>query len=467
MRTSIFSLLLVLFLAGYFGTFTTGCANIIPPGGGPRDSAPPQLLSSTPRDSATNFRGDRMTFVFDEYIDDPQDLQNNLLFTPTFESNPEIAIKGKTMTLRFRDSLLPNTTYIFNFGNAIRDLNEGNVFRNFVHTFSTGPVLDSLTLTGKVTLAETGGADSTMIVMLHRNLTDSAVIKERPIYIARVDAAGNFRFRNLPKATFAIYALGNPGFGRRYQANELFAFANAPIVTGDTQAINLLAYRPQARTGTTPTATTPRTNTPNDKRLRFTTSPATGSLDLRSEFALVFTTPLRTFDSTKISLSTDSTFTPARYTARLDSTRTRLVFQSQWQEGKTYNIILDRDFADDSAGRKLLKTDTLNFNTKKLSDYGQLNIRMRNLGGIQNPVLLFIQNDQVVFSTPLSANGTFRSTLFNPGDYDLRILADTNRNGKWDPGDFFGTKRQPEVVRPVPRKLVVKPGMENEFDVSL
>jgi hypothetical protein len=143
------------------------------------------------------------------------------------------------------------------------------------------------------------------------------------------------------------------------------------------------------------------------------------------------------------------------------------VFQSQWREGAAYNLILDRDFADDSAGRKLLKTDTLNFTTKKLSDYGQLNIRMRNLGGIQNPVLLFVQNDQVVFSTPLSATGTFRSNLFNPGDYEMRILADVNGNGKWDPGIFFGAKRQPEVVRPVPRKLVVKPGMENEFDVSL
>ena len=71
--------------------------------------------------------------------------------------------------------------------------------------------------------------------------------------------------------------------------------------------------------------------------------------------------------------------------------------RSQWQPGGNYNIILNRDFAEDSAGRKLLKTDTLNFAAKKLSDYGELNVRIRNLDATRNPVLLFIQNDEVVF----------------------------------------------------------------------
>ncbi|HZH64960.1 MAG TPA: Ig-like domain-containing protein, partial [Flavisolibacter sp.] len=118
----------------FWTSIPTGCANIIPPGGGPRDSTAPVLLSVAPKDSTLNFKGARITFTFDEFIDDPQDIQNNLLFTPTFEVNPELTIRAKTMTLRLRDSLLPNTTYTFNFGNAIRDINENNVLRNFVYT---------------------------------------------------------------------------------------------------------------------------------------------------------------------------------------------------------------------------------------------------------------------------------------------------------------------------------------------
>lgn len=467
MRTS--SFLVFVLLAGLvlFLFFSSGCANIIPPTGGPRDSTAPRLLSVTPRDSTRNFRGNRITFVFDEYIDDPQDLQNNLLFTPLFDQNPEIAIRARTMTLRLRDSLKPNTTYTFNFGNAIRDVNEGNVLRNFVYTFSTGPFLDSLTLSGKVTMAETGKADSTLVVILHRNRADSAVRKLRPIYVARVDASGNFRFQNLPKDSFSIYALGDAGILRQYQNPErqAFAFADSAVVAGSTRDVSLYAYK-IVKPGSAQTATAPRTNS-TDKRLRFTQEPAAGgTLDLQTDFVLNFPSPLRTLDTTKISLSTDSSFVPTAYRVRLDSARTALRFRASWKEGTVYNLILDRDFAEDSAGRKLLKTDTLNFTTKKLSDYGKLAIRLRNVDASRNPVLQFLQNDQVVFSANIKS-GVYRSSLFNPGDYDLRILYDTNNNGKWDPGSFFGTKRQPERVQPVSRKITVKAAWDNDFDLSL
>lgn len=461
-------------LAAFLLTVPTGCANIIPPSGGPRDSTAPVLLSAMPRDSTLNFRGDRITFTFDEYIDDPQDLQNNLLFTPIFDVNPEIAVRARTVTLRFRDSLKPNTTYTFNFGNAIRDVNESNVLRNFTYILSTGPVLDSLSLSGKVIMAETGKADSTLIVMLHSNLADSAVSRQKPLYVARVDASGAFRFQNLPRGTFAIYALGDAGFLRQYNSpdRQAFAFSDSAVVTGTTNNVSLYAYKIAKPATAASLATAQRGGggggggAQADKRLRFTTIPASGALDIQSEYALNFTTPLRSFDSTKVSLSADTIFSPVRYTVSLDSSRTALRFRSAWREGTPYNLILDKDFADDSAGRKLLKTDTLNFSTKRLSDYARLNIRVRNLDAARNPVLLFLQNDQVVFSTNIKS-GTYRATLFNPGEYDLRILYDTNGNGKWDPGSFPATKRQPERAQPISRKINVRAGWDNDFDLSL
>ncbi|MDB5206574.1 MAG: hypothetical protein JWR72_1649 [Flavisolibacter sp.] len=445
-----------------------GCANIIPPGGGPRDTMAPVLLSVTPKDSTLNFRGNRITFTFDEFIDDPQDIQNNLLFTPTFEINPELAIRAKTMTLRLRDSLLPNTTYTFNFGNAIRDINENNVLRNFVYTFSTGAALDSLTLSGKVLLAQTGKTDSTLIVILHRNLTDSAVIKERPVYVSKVDPGGNFRFQNLPKGTFAVFALGDAGIMRRYQnKSQLFAFSDSTVTSGETKDITLFAYReevtPNAATSG-PAASLPRGTAANDRRLRFT--PPAGTLDLQTDYILAFQSPLKNFDSAQVILSTDSSFTPANYRVALDSSGTALRFSSQWKEGTRYNLILNKDFAEDSAGRKLLKTDTLNFTTKKRSDYGQVKIRLRNIDLTKNPVLQFVQADVVTFSGSIKS-GTFSASLFNPGEYELRIFYDANNNGKWDAGQFFGKKRQPELVKPIERRITIKAGFENDVDLSL
>ncbi|MDQ3278407.1 MAG: Ig-like domain-containing protein [Bacteroidota bacterium] len=469
MRKAIFSFFIVLAGAFFLTLSSTGCANIIPPSGGPRDSLPPTLVLATPGDSTLNFRNNRISFTFDEYVD-LQEVQNNLLFTPTFETNPEVSVRLKTVSVRFRDSLLPNTTYVLNFGDAIRDINENNPLRNFTYVFSTGNALDSLTLSGRVLLAENGKTDSTLTILLHRNLEDSAVIKQRPVYIARVNSDGTFRFRNLPRDTFAIYALGDAGIMRRYQnkANQYFAFRDDPVVAGTPDSILLYAYREAA---TTPVAAaapvggkgaaTPGTA---ERRLRFTA--ATNTVDLQGDFIINFPVPIRRYDSTQLSLSTDTTFTPVPFSSRLDSAGGELRIRSQWREGTRYNLILNREFAEDTAGRRLLKTDTLNFSTKRLSDYGRLNIRIRNLDTVRNPVLQFIQNSQVTFSAPIRS-GVYTARLFSPGEYELRILYDANRNGKWDPGSFFGTKRQPEIVQPIRQNISVKADWDNEFERSL
>jgi hypothetical protein len=54
-----------------------------------------------------------------------------------------------------------------------------------------------------------------------------------------------------------------------------------------------------------------------------------------------------------------------------------------------------------------------------------------------------------------------------PGEYELRILYDTNKNGVWDPGEFFNKHKQPEVVVPIERKINVKSNWQNEFELVL
>ena len=457
------SFILVLLLAAFWLTMPTGCANIIPPSGGPRDTLPPQLVSATPGDSTLNFSANRITLTFDEYVD-LQEVQGNLLFTPTFnpDKNPEVSVRGRAVTVRFRDSLLRNTTYVLNFGNAIRDINESNPVRDFTYVFSTGSALDSLTVSGKVVLADNGKTDSTLIVLLHTNLADSAVRKERPVYMARVANDGSFRFRNLPGRSFAIYALGDAGIMRRYQdsTRQYFAFANAPVVAGTTKDLTLYAYRWTQAT-TAPTTSGPAVKGAGERRLRL--APASGTVDLLDDYILNFPVPIRRFDSTLISLSTDSSFTPVAFRTLLDTTATQLRIRSQWREGTPYNLILSQNFAADTAGRQLLKADTLRFTTRKISDYGRINVRIRNIDTARSPVLQFIQGGQVVFAASVRSGG-FSSRLFLPGEYELRILYDTNGNGRWDPGIFGSEKRQPEIVQPISQGINVKADWDNEFE---
>src|ERR1700737_2145955 len=106
-------------------TVLPGCANIIPPGGGPIDSTPPKLVGANPPNFSKNFKGKQVTFTFDEFVE-VQNLGENLVVSPTPTVIPRVDYKLHTVTLRLKDTLEENTTYSSNFGNAIRDVHEGN-----------------------------------------------------------------------------------------------------------------------------------------------------------------------------------------------------------------------------------------------------------------------------------------------------------------------------------------------------
>lgn len=453
-----------------------GCANIIPPAGGPRDSIPPLLLKAEPGDSSLNFKGNKITFTFDEFVD-VQNVTENLLVSPLPKTLPIVDFKLKTVTVKLKDSLETNTTYTINFGSSIKDFTEGNPIKGFTYTFSTGNYFDSLELSGKVILAETGKTDSTLIVMLHTNGDDSAVINEKPRYIAKLDNKGHFTFKNLPSKTFYIYALKDEGGSRRYFGDkQLFAFADKPVtIQAKNDSIVLYAFSSKTPPAiqTPPPATGINLGKRNaagttDKRLKFQTNLMNGQQDLLSDFVLSFETPLRSFDSSKIRLYTDSSFNPvATYQFIKDSTGRKLVLSQNWKENSLYHIILDKEFAEDSTGKKLLKNDTLSFKTRKSADYGSLKIKFRNLDFSKNPVLIFLTGGEIIQKSFPLDNPDFSQTMFLPGEYDLRILYDKNKNGVWDPGQFFGKRIQPEIVVPVERKISVKPAWQNEFEITL
>jgi Bacterial Ig-like domain len=450
-----------------------GCANIIPPSGGPRDSIPPVLISAKPVDSAKNFTGNRIEFTFDEFIDVTNVIEN-LLVSPTPKEIPNVTFKLKTMTVKLKDTLEPNTTYSLNFGNAIKDYTESNVMKGFTYTFSTGRYIDSLELRGKVVMAETGKVDTTLIVMLHTDKDDSALIRQKPRYIAKLDGKGNFVFKNLPSRTFYIYALKDEGGTRRYFSDkQLFAFADSAINIGpQNKSVTLYAFAGQqaklpnvsnlniGNRNRRPDGTT-------DKRLKYQTNLGSGLQDLFGTLIITFETTLRSFDSSKIRLYTDTLYTPAAsYKFAKDSTNQKVLLTHTWKPSTLYHIILEKDFAEDSSGRKLLKTDTISFQTKRLADYGTLKLKFRNLDISKNPVLQFIQNDNIYKSFPLTG-AEFTQPLFLPGEYEMRILYDDNKNGVWDPGVFFIKHKQPEIVKPIERRITIKPNWQNEFEIAL
>ena len=456
----------------------SGCANIIPPTGGPKDTLPPKLISAVPKNPTVRFTGKTIVFTFDEYVE-VKDKDQNLIVNPVPKSTPTVDYKLRVVTVKLKDTLQANTTYSINFGKAIRDVNEGNILKNFTYVFSTGPAIDSMVFSGRVTVAVTGKPDSTLSVVLHRDLSDTAISKNRPRYVTKVDTSGYFTFRNIAPGTYAIYALKDESGSKIYSSkSQLFAFSDTPIVVKpDYRPVELFAYveevdtKPVKKSGSANAASTPKQPTKGkDKRLQFQTNISAGQFDILDTLRFEFAAPLKNFDSTQFMFTDDQYKVISSYHMTWDSTNKKLAFFYKWLPDTKYNFIINKEFAEDTLGRQLLKNDTIPFHTRRESEYAEVHLRFRNLDIKRHPVLQFVQGETIKYSYKF-VNREFNMMLFKPGEYDIRILYDDNQNGIWDAGDFK-THKQPEKVQAIrinttKHKLVLRPNWENRIDFTL
>lgn len=191
-----------------------GCAQQGSPTGGPRDETPPKVLESEPPNYSTRFTAKKIMITFDEFIV-LENVNQELIVSPPMEEKPEVKLRKKTLVIQFEETLKDSTTYTFNFGNAIKDLHEGNTLVNFEYVFATGEVLDSMSVRGILRNAEDlTFPDEPVSIMLYRNLSDSVPMTQIPLYVGRTADSGVFSINNLSPDTYKVFALkdGNNNF---------------------------------------------------------------------------------------------------------------------------------------------------------------------------------------------------------------------------------------------------------------
>ncbi len=223
------------FLSLIFGV--AACANIVPPAGGPRDLIPPQLVKthSTPN-YQINFKKQRIELSFDEWVKLDSVFQQ-VFVSPPVNERPEVTLHKKTVWIEFdkNEILRPNTTYTVNLGNSVKDITEGNAARNLRFVFSTGPILDSLTVAAVVTDAVKGEPVQDALIMLYDNLNDSVVRKVKPLYFAQTDKNGYARVENIKAGKYKVFALKDADQNYLYnQETELIGFPDHLITLPDT-----------------------------------------------------------------------------------------------------------------------------------------------------------------------------------------------------------------------------------------
>ncbi len=220
-----------LIIAGFaWIVIVSSCANQGMPTGGPRDTIPPVLVGTYPQYKSLNFSGNEVRLTFNEFII-PDQVSEQLVISPPLEKRPTILTKSRTLIIRFNESLRDSLTYSLDFKNSIVDNNERNPYESLRFKFSTGNRLDSLRIAGNVMNASNMEPLQNILILLHKNLHDSAVYTLRPDYIARSDEDGMYYFDNVAEGKYNIFSLTDLNNNMRYdEGAEKIAFHDTLIV---------------------------------------------------------------------------------------------------------------------------------------------------------------------------------------------------------------------------------------------
>lgn len=186
-------------------TFLISCAQRVGITGGEKDIAPPSLENSLPDTFSTNFSSDNIRLNFNEFVK-LDNVKKNLLVTPLLRYDPDVLSNGKKVIIKnLDDSLWPNTTYVLEFNEAIKDITEGNAAKGFRYVFSTGDYVDSLMVEGEIKDAFTLAPAPDVFAFLYEEAGDSVPYLKKPRYIGRTNKEGKFLIRNLKEGDYRVF----------------------------------------------------------------------------------------------------------------------------------------------------------------------------------------------------------------------------------------------------------------------
>ena len=182
------------------------CAQIVAPTGGKKDTLAPIIIKMIPANQSRNFNGKQIDILFDEYVS-VDNIQQQLSITPNLEGTYETKILPKGARVIFDKPFKENTTYSLNFRNTFKDMNERNIAKNIRLVFSTGKIIDSIKVSGKVNNPLTNKPMMDVSVGLYVYSDTLNPKKIKPYYFMKTDSSGIFTIENVAAGKYRIYAI--------------------------------------------------------------------------------------------------------------------------------------------------------------------------------------------------------------------------------------------------------------------
>lgn len=485
-----------LFLIGFFGLLVSSCADVMPLTGGDEDEFAPKTVDQSPEQGTTYFSGNEVRLTFDENI-----VINDALSTVTM--NPSVGKlttekKNRTITVSWEEPLEANTTYILQFNGTIRDLNEGNDSIMQV-IFATGATIDSLELEGRVVNSYSNQTMSQVSVGLYAPEADP--MTDKPLYATRSNSTGTFRFSYLKSEPYQLFAFLDQNKDQLPQTTEIVGFSSETVVVGDSTPVIVSLFSPSpVRNKLKADAQLPGLFTIHhleqldpdklmingskaqvvrrfaDDSLQVEIPERNGSIyelvygedTLRkpiTEKELQMPLRIRTKNPSAKWKQGDSLFFEVNDVIKEIKQSELTVISTKGNpvpyslvstEKNEWCIIPDAKNAQSFSihfnkaavvGTHAVSDSlTINYATLLPADLSILKINCPDLDG--QWVIELIQNEKTVYSVikPESAQSVLFKEL-EPGQYGVRCIRDSNKNGKWDTGNVTEKTQAEQVLR--------------------
>ncbi len=230
---------------------TIGCAKRGTISGGLKDTLAPKLRYSLPKNFSTNFKGNEVKLFFNEYVK-LKDVSKQLVVSPPMNTPVDVSpqVASNFISIKIKDTLKPDTTYSFNFGDGIEDNNEGNKMSQFKYVFSTGNEIDTLSISGTVKDALEKMPDNFVTIMLYEaneKYTDSIIYKQKPRYVTNtLDSLKVWKIDNIKAGNYVLIAMKDVGNNFKFDPkNDKIAFYKETISVPTKTFFELKLFKEQ------------------------------------------------------------------------------------------------------------------------------------------------------------------------------------------------------------------------------
>ena len=248
--------------------FASGCAYKVAPTGGPRDSIPAAIILVDPPSGSTGVTSTEIHIQFDDYID--RGIRNAITVLPSTRFSTSYA--GDEITIGFREPLASSTTYSVTIGTDWTDNRGNRPLEAYTYIFSTGPTIDSGTISGRVSATSL----QNVIVMCYPKAdslrADFSPIATKAPYIIPVGTSGVFSIKGLADGRYRVIACRDENKNSMLDINEDFATATSDVNVSGAQTTPLLLSLGRARDHEPPQVARIRVSTSTLASVQFTES---------------------------------------------------------------------------------------------------------------------------------------------------------------------------------------------------